>query len=78
MSAEAPTLTRSWKVGKRTVTMTVPPVVRGQARCMAMEWSPSMPRRLTKRELREYRIGRDAAVVELAEQTGLRALVVEV
>jgi hypothetical protein len=37
---------------------------------MMVEWAPTVPRRLTKKEARQYRSGRDAAVAELLKQMG--------
>lgn len=74
MNAEAPALVSTFKVGARTVTLTMPRPRRDDVACMAVEWAPSAPRRLSARELHEYRQGRDAALAEL----GVRVLVVEV
>ena len=49
--AEKAALVRSWRVGKRTVTCTVPQVRAGQVLHAAIEWTPDMPRRLSRREL---------------------------
>jgi len=35
------------------------------------------PRRLSARQMREYRAGRDRAVAEFAEMVGVRALVID-
>ena len=59
--AEQAALVRSWRVGKRTVTATVPQVRSGQVLYAAFEWTPNMPRRLSRREWRQYRAGRDKA-----------------
>lgn len=78
MSAEAAALTRSFRVGKRTCTLTVPAPRIGSAVTMVVEWTPTVPRRLTKAELRAYRAGRDAALADLALLTGLQTCVVEI
>lgn len=78
MTAEAALLTRTFRVGKRTVTLTFPRPKAGDALCLACEWSPDPPRRLSKAELRQYRAGRNAAVAELARELGVKAAVVEV
>ena len=78
MSAEAPALTRSFPVGHRIVTMTMPTLRRGKLRYMTIEWAPDMPRRLSKREWRQYRGGRNAAVAELAKGAGMKAAIIEI
>lgn len=77
MTGEAAILTRTFKVGRRTCTLTFPRPKAGDALCLACEWSPGPPRRLSKAEWREYRAGRNAAVAELARELGVRAAVVE-
>ncbi len=78
MPGEAAAMTRTWRVGKRRVTMTVPRIRTGQVLNAAFEWHPSMPRRLSRREWRQYRIGRDAAFAELFAELGIRGAVLEV
>ena len=78
MSAKSPALVRSFNVGKRTVTLTIPRPKPGTVAMMVVEWAPSPPRRLSRRELRQYRAGRDAALAELARATGMNGLVIEV
>ncbi len=78
MSAEAAVLTRSFRVGCRTVTMTMPAPRLGECVCLAIEWAPTPPRRLSKREWRQYRTGRNAAVAELAELTRLKTAILEI
>ncbi|MBP5992244.1 MAG: hypothetical protein KA766_19775 [Piscinibacter sp.] len=74
MSAEAASLVRSWSVGDRyTVTMTMPPIRRGQVLSASIEWAPEYPERLTPHEMAEYRRGRNEAIRSL----GLRAVVVD-
>lgn len=73
MAAEQAVLSRSWLVGRYTVTMTVPPIVAGQVRSVAIEWSPDQPRRLTDAEIEQYRRGRNDAIQAL----GLKALVID-
>lgn len=72
MSARAPSLVRTWSVGRYTATLTVPPLERGVVHAV-IEWEPHCPKDLTADEQRAYRYGRDAAFREL----GLEALVVE-
>lgn len=78
MTAELPAVCHSFHVGKRTCTLTIPQPKTGGVASIVVEWSPSPPRRLSRREFRQYREGRDAAIAELAEKTGLRAKVVEI
>jgi hypothetical protein len=70
MSAEAAAIVRSFRVGKRTCTITMPKPHQGIATSAACEWSPTVPTRLTKKELRQYRAGRDAAADELLKMMG--------
>lgn len=72
MSAQAAALSRTWKVGRYTATLTVPPVKNGVLHA-SIEWQPHVPRDLTPDELEAYRLGRDRAFREL----GLSALIVE-
>ena len=78
MSAESPSLVRSFRVGKRTCTLTLRKPVVGMVLHSTAEWSPEPPQRLSRRELREYREGRNAVFAEFAQITGLRTLLVEV
>ena len=79
MSAETPALTRSFPVGRRyECTITIPQQVRGQVRITLVEWSPAIPKRLSKAEMRQYRAGRDSAFAELAERTGMTSMLVEI
>ena len=76
LSASAALITRSWKVGRRTVTLTMPRPMPGQVLHVACEWAPDVPTRLTDAEWGEYRDGRQAALTEIAEalQINLGAL----
>ena len=77
--AEAASLVRSFRVGKRTCTMTIQAPRPGGSCNAAAEWSPSLPNRpFTKQELRQYRTGRDAIMAELAAQLGGSGLVIEI
>ncbi len=78
MSAEAAAMTRTWRVGKRKVTMTAPQVRAGQVASAAIEWHPDVPRKLSRREWRQYRAGRDAAFAELFAELGIRGAVLEI
>jgi hypothetical protein len=76
MSAEAAAVVRSFRVGKRTCTITLPRVERGAVICVSSEWSPTMPHRLSAKEMRQYKAGRDQAVAELAGTIGGGAVLV--
>jgi len=79
MSAESAILTRTWSVGRDIrVTLTVPKPQPGRTSYAVIEWSPSMPHRLTEAQAAQYRAGRDAAIQELARASGLRIGLVEV
>ena len=78
MSGEAAAMVRTFSVGKRRVTLTIPQTNVGGVLHMAAEWEPDVPRRLSKREWKQYREGRDKVFAELCEQTGLRGMMVEV
>ena len=61
----------TWWVGARSVTVTqdvsIIPGAIGQLRA---EWEPDAPRKLSKREWREYREGRDAHWQRIANIIG--------
>lgn len=78
MSAEAALFTRTWKGGRRTCTLTVPPAQPGQVRSCVIEWDPSVPTRLTASEQRQYKAGRNAALAELAQHLGGKVALLEV
>lgn len=77
MSAEAILLVRSWQVGNRTCTMTVPRPQPGQPVHVALEWDPAIPERLSLAERAQYRRGRDAAVAEIAQALDLNVAVLD-
>lgn len=78
MSGEAVLLVRSWQVGNRTCMMTVPRPQPGRPVHLAIEWSPTMPRRLSRGELAQYRAGRNAAIADVARELGVTAALLEV
>ena len=78
MSAEAPFLSRRFRVGAYTCTMTVPRPRPGSVISLATEWAPSAPSRLSSKELRQYRNGRDAALAEVSRALGAPVAVMEV
>jgi hypothetical protein len=77
MSAESALFVRSWRVGPRTVTLTMPRVTRGKVRATSIEWAPDRPAKLTAAEWAAYRAGRNAALAELAQHVGGRVALVE-
>ncbi len=76
--AEKAALVRSCRVGKRKVTVTVPRMRTGHVLHAAFEWTPDMPRRLSRREWKQYRKGRDAAFADLFAELGIRGLLCEI
>ncbi len=74
MPGEAAALVRTWRVGKRRVTMTAPQIRNGQVAMATIEWLPTMPRKLSRREWKQYRTGRDAAFAELCRDLGIRGV----
>ena len=77
MSGEAAAMTRTWKVGKRKVTMTAPILRNGQVSFASMEWEPDAPSRLSKKETRQYQRGRDAAFEKLFGDHGMNGLMID-
>jgi len=69
---------RSWQVGDRTATLTVPRVRAGAIRAATIEWTPDRPATLITAEWTHYRAGRDAAIADLALVLGMRVACVEV
>ncbi len=78
MSGESAALVRTWRVGRRTVTLTAPQIRGGQVAFASIEWSPDRPRRLSSRQGRQYRVGRDRAFAELCSELGIRGAVLEI
>lgn len=77
MSAETVVLSRTWTVGKRTVTFTVPQPKPGHAVHCCCEWSPDEPQRLAGTEWLQYVAGRNAAIAELAHELGVNVAVID-
>ncbi len=71
-------LVKSWRVGKRRVTLTVAQPKAGQVVHSVFEWEPDVPRRLSGRELKQYRAGRDAAFAEVFAEAGVKGMVLEI
>jgi hypothetical protein len=70
MTAERSILTDTFRVGKYTVTMTIQKPRIGCVTHAVCEWEPDQPIRLTKRELKQYRKGRDALAAKVLESLG--------
>lgn len=73
-------ISSTWRVGRRwKVTMRFPfPPPEGEVSVVRMEWNPDMPdRRLNKKEIAEYRRGRDAAIAEVQAMIDGSVLLVE-
>jgi hypothetical protein len=60
---------RHFTVGPFTVTMTVS-IIAGQPVGIECEWSPDLPRRLSKKRKAEYIAKRDTAMAALATAIG--------
>lgn len=73
-------ISSTWRVGRRwkvTMRFSLPPQ-KGEVSVIQMEWEPDMPdRRLNKKEIAEYRRGRDAAIAEVQAAIGGNVLLVE-
>jgi hypothetical protein len=73
-----PWLQSTFRVGKRRCTLTYDQAPeRGTAMVVRAEWSPTVPKRLTKKEIRQYRAARAAVVAEIVRLTGFRIGVFE-
>lgn len=70
MSASAPSLSRSWAVGRYTASLDVGPLAGGVVNAV-VTWTPHLPNDLTPDEVQAYRRGRDEAFRDL----GLAALI---
>jgi hypothetical protein len=77
VSAEAPILIRSWKVGSHACTLTVPRPAACRALHAVFEWEPAVPERFSEAEWAQYRSGRDAALAEIAAELGITVAVLE-
>lgn len=82
MSATAAIVSRSWPVGDRTASLSVPRPEPGKPAhfpvgACVISWAPSPPTRLTPDEWRAYVRGRHAALADLAEELGIRVAVID-
>lgn len=77
MTAEAPLLSRSWKVGRYIATLTVPKFKPGAQMLATIEWLPTAPDRLTAGELRDYVAGRNEVLAEAARELRLAVAVID-
>ena len=78
MSAEAAAFVRSWRVGKHTVTLTIPKPDPGRVLCAAAEGDPEPPSGLSAAEWKQYTQGRRRALAELAREFGITVAVLDV
>ena len=63
-------LVSEWAVGRRTVRIVQDVSTALGVGALRCEWRPDTPRRLSKREWREYRAGRDAHHQRVADIIG--------
>jgi hypothetical protein len=76
-ATETPLIEREFRVGKRTVTMQVPRLECGELSVMNVMWEPDVPRRLSDRECRQYRRGREAVFAEVSKLLGINIAIVD-
>ena len=77
MSTEAAAFVRSWKVGHRTCTLSVPAIRPGDRLSAVTEWSPTQPRAMTELEIDQYIRGRNRALRDLAAELHISVAVVD-
>ena len=70
MSAEAPALVHTFRVGHRVCTITLPTPKVGSVCSGSVEWEPDLPTGLNRSEIRQYREGRDKAFAEMGRRFG--------
>ncbi len=78
MSAEAPALVRTFRVGHRIRTISLPASEPGSVSYGTVEWEPDLPAGLNRSELRQYRKGRDKAFAELGRRFEGKSVTVEI
>ena len=78
MSAEAPALVHTFRVGHRVCTITLPTPKLGTVCSGSVEWEPDLPVGLNRSELRQYRKGRDKAFAELGRRFEGKSVTVEI
>lgn len=78
MTGGSTTASRSWKVGQRTVTLTVSRPTPGRDARAGFEWEPDAPTKLSDDEWAEYRSGRHAALTEIAATLHINVGVLDV
>ena len=64
-------LTRSWPVGSRTCTLSVPRLRKGALQHASVECSPTRPPYLKSSDWPQYLAGRAQAVAEIAAELGI-------
>ncbi len=78
MSAEAPALVRTFRVGHRICTISLPASEPGSVSYGTVEWEPDLPAGLNRSERRQYRKGRDKAFAELGRRFEGKSVTVEI
>ena len=76
--AEVAILIRSWPVGSRTATLSVPRPQPGKTLHASVEWEPCPPKALTSTEWMAYRTGRDKALSEIAAELDITVAVLDI
>lgn len=75
--AEKAAVCRTWIVGERAVTLTIPRPKPGSPVYATAEWSPTEPKRLSTEEWKQYRLGRNEALAQLASELGISVAVLD-
>lgn len=76
MSAALPVV-RSWRVGERVVTLTIPKTAPGEPTRATAVWTPTEPASLSTSEWQDYRHGRHRALSEIAAELGISVAVLD-
>lgn len=61
---------RSWRVGRYTVTLSLPKIRPGALVGAVVEWDPAVPARLSSQEAAQYKEGLAAAIREMTAASG--------
>ena len=77
MTAESALGVRTWRVAGYTCELTVQRPKSGALVHAVCEWTPAEPSRLSAEEWREYRMGRNRAISELAAELGISVAVLD-
>lgn len=72
-------ISTKFRVGKRIVSMAMDlDLPKGQVSTLNVDWAPNPPSRLSKKEWKEYRRGRDLFMQEVAVALGSKVAIVEI